>query len=303
LSTNERLSPTRRPAVRGIATGIAIAAVAIAAAACGGSSSAAGGTTDAAKLPGIKEFGLTEEEFAAHVEETQALIAECMTKAGFEYVPVDVKTVEAAQARMRTDPGVGRREFKERYGLAVTTRFDNPVQDVGLGPNLEIMNSLPEATREAYRRTLWGEDPNADFVWTLDEEDFSSTGGCTRKAVSQVFTPKQITGAYVNPKDILIDADPRILEAHKQWRECMHDRGYEYEYDQDEIIEEYQDRLDELTEGDDPRTLTGARKEALEKLQQEEIDVALADFECQALHTVDIYRTVEIEVYGQPVSG
>jgi hypothetical protein len=116
LSTNERLSPTRRPAVRGIATGIAIAAVAIAAAACGGSSSAAGGTTDAAKLPGIKEFGLTEEEFAAHVEETQALIAECMTKAGFEYVPVDVKTVEAAQARMRTDPGVGRREFKERYG-------------------------------------------------------------------------------------------------------------------------------------------------------------------------------------------
>ena len=58
------------------------------------------------ELPGVtKEFGLTEEEFTAHVEESQALIAECMAAAGFEYIPVDVKTIEAAQARDAHRPG------------------------------------------------------------------------------------------------------------------------------------------------------------------------------------------------------
>lgn len=250
-------------------------------------------------LPGIKEFGLTEEEFAAHVEETQALIAECMGAAGFEYIPVDVKTIEAAQARVRTEPGYTRRTYKEKWGLGVTTRFDNPVRDTGLGPNLQIYSSLSEADKVAYDRTLFGEDPDADFAFTLDEEDFSSTGGCTREAVSKVFTPAQLEGTYVNPKDVVIDADPRIVAAHDRWSECMHEAGYEYENDQDEIIEEYQERLDELTEGDDPSTLTGARLTALRKLQAEEIAVSLVDLECQLKHTDAVYNEVELEVYGQ----
>lgn len=254
-------------------------------------------------LPGVKEFGLTEEEFTQHVEETQRLVGECMAAAGFEYIPVDVETIEAGQARMRRDPGDTRRGYKIEYGLGVTTRFDNPVRDVGLGPNLDIMNTLPEADREAYERTLWGDDPDADFVWTLDEEDFSSTGGCTREAVSEVFTAAQIRGSYVNPKDVLVEEDPRIVEATENWSQCMHDLGYEYSEDQDEIIEEYQERLDELVGDADPSTLTGTRAEALSKLQQEEIAVSLADLECQVRYTDDVYREVEIEVFGEPVSG
>lgn len=275
---------------------IVIVAVALMVSSCGTSAQE---RRQSGELPGVKEFGLTEEEFTAHVEETQALIAECMVAAGFEYIPVDVKTIEAAQARMRTEPGYTRRTYKEKWGLGVTTRFDNPVRDTGLGPNLEIYEGLPEAERIAYERTLWGENTDADFAFTLDEEDFSDTGGCTREAVAQVFTKAQLKGTYVNPKDLVIDADPRIVEAHQRWSECMHDAGYEYEYDQDEIIEEYQDRLDELLEGDDPSTLTGARAEALRKLQEEEIAVALADLECQIQHTDAVYREVELEVYGQ----
>ena len=282
---------------------VAVAAAALVGSACGGGSTEEGKQSGEAQLPGIKEFGLTEEEFAEHVEETQALIEECMAAAGFEYIPVDVKTVEAAQARVRTEPGYTRRTYKEKWGLAVTTRFDNPVKETGLGPNMQIYNGLSEAEKVAYDRTLFGENPDADFVFTLDEEDFSETGGCTRKAVAQVFTPVQLEGAYVNPKDVLVDSDPRIVEAHKRWSECMQEAGYEYEYDQDEIIEEYQERLEELTEGDDPRTLTGARAQALRKLQAEEIAVSLVDLECQIKHTDDVYRVVEIEVFGQPVSG
>ena len=140
-------------------------------------------------------------------------------------------------------------------------------------------------------------------MFAFDEEDFSSTGGCTRKAVAKVFTPEQLKGTYVNPKDVLVDSDARIVAARRNWSKCMRSRGYDYKEDQDEIIEEYGERLDELLDGDDPRTLTGQRAAALSKLQKEEIAVSLADLDCQIKYTDEIYRKVEIEVYGQPVSG
>jgi hypothetical protein len=287
-------------------TALAAVAVLLAVTGCqsnGGSDTAPG---KGKPLPGIKEMGLTEVQFAQHIEKTQALIAKCMADAGFEYVPVDVKTIEAAQARVRQDPGYTRREFKEKWGLAVTTRFDDPVRDTGLGPNLKIWKSLPAADREAYAHTLWGDDPTdplAEFVFAFDEEDFSSTGGCTRKAVAQVFTPAQLKGSYVNPKDVLVENDPRIIEAQDNWTKCMRARGYDYEDDQDEIIEEYETRLEELVGDDDPTKLTGSRLAALHRLQQQEIKVSLADLDCQIKYTDDVFREVEIEIFGQPVSG
>lgn len=276
----------------------------LAGAACQSSRDASGPDESQKELPGIKEFGLTEREFVDHIERTQTLIAECMTEAGFEYIPVDVKTIEAAQARVRTDPGYTRRTYKEKWGLGVTTRFDNPPRDVGLGPNLEIWQNLPPADQEAYARTLWGDpDTKFDFVFAFDEEDFSETGGCTRKAVSRVFTQVQIKGAYVNPKDVLVENDPRVIEAQDRWTECMRGRGYDYEDDQDEIIEEYEERLEELLDGDDPVSLTGQRKAELERMQQQEIQVSLADLECQIKYTDEVFRQVELEVFGQPVSG
>jgi len=254
-------------------------------------------------LPGVREFGLSEEEFVARVEQVQSLIASCMNRAGFEYVPVDVATIERAQASVRMEPGLTRQQYKERWGLSVTTRFDDPVRTIGLGPNVQIMEGLSEADRDAYEFTLFGEGRDSDFAFTLDEEDFSSTGGCTREAVAQVFTPDQLEGSYVNPKDVLVAEDPRIIEAQNRWTECMQDKGYTYEDDQDVIIDDYQERLDALLEGDDPQTLTGERLAALQALQADEIQVSLADLDCQLQHTDEVFRQVETEVFGRPVSG
>ena len=177
---------TRCRGVNGRPAALAATAALLAVSGCGGTASPGQETRNGERLPGVKEFGLTEVQFVDHIERTQAAIADCMAAAGFEYIPVDVKTIELAQARVRTDPGYTRRSYKEKWGLGVTTRYDNPVRDTGLGPNLAIWKALPPSDREAYSRTLWGDDPNADFVFTFDEEDFSSTGGCTRKAVAQV---------------------------------------------------------------------------------------------------------------------
>lgn len=282
-------------------TGVALAAAAVfAVSACGGEAPGAGKRKE---LPGVLEFGLSEQEFADHVERVQQLIADCMNAAGFEYVPVDVKTIQAGQKRMRSDPGYTRRTYKEKWGLGVTTRFDNPVRDVGLGPNLRIWHGLPPADEAAYSRALFGADPTQDFTTALDDEDFSETGGCTRKAVAKVFTDDQLKGTYVNPKDVLIESDPRIVKAHADWSKCMKRRGYDYAWDQDEIIDEYGERLDELLDGDDPASLTGSRLAALRNLQQAEIAVSLADVECEMKYADEVYRQIEIEVYGKPVSG
>lgn len=266
------------------------------------SPSAPAASPSASKLPGIREFGFNDEEFTQHIVKTQALIASCMADAGFEYVPVNVQTVEAAQARVRQDPGLTRREYKERYGLAVTTRFDDPVRDIGLGPeNLRIIASLPEASRVAYNRTLFGRNTHANFVFALDEEDFSETGGCTRKAVAKVFTPDQVKGTFVNPKDVLVDSDKRFVAARQLWSKCMRAAGYDYVEDQDEIIEDFEERLDKLLDGAEPQNLTGARAKALKALQQEEIAASLADLDCQIKYTDKVEEQVETEVYGFPL--
>lgn len=252
---------------------------------------------------GTREFGLTDKGWTAAVESVQAEIAACMGEAGFEYIPAGVDTVEAAMASIRTEPDMTREEFKTKWGFAVTTRFDNRAKQIELGEqNLAIYDSLSESDQVAYDRTLYGEDSDATFSFQFDEEDFEPIGGCTRRAVEASFTPEQLDPNYVHPKDILVEADGRVAAAELAWSDCMGEAGYDYS-DQDEIIEEYEDRLDELLDGDDPEDLTGPRVEELADLQAEEIAVSLADYQCQVDHLDQVVRDVEVELFGKVVSG
>lgn len=277
--------------------------------ACGSNSNTVGSTgSDPSDISaelgfGTREFGLTDQEWTAAVESVQAEIATCMAEAGFEYVPADVDAVELAMQSIRNEPGLTREQYKEQWGYGVTTRFDNVAKQIELGEqNLAIYYSLSDADQVAYDRTLYGEDTDATFSFQFDEEDFEPVGGCTLRAIETTFTDEQLDPDFVNPKDILVEQDGRVAEAELAWTDCMGEAGYEYE-DQDEIIEEYGDRLDELLDGDEPEDLTGARAEALAELQREEIDVSLVDLECQINHVDDVVREVEIELFGKVVSG
>ena len=254
-------------------------------------------------LPGIKEFGLTEEEYAAAIEGVQAEIASCMSEAGFEYLPVDVQTIALAQQAVRMEPDVDRRDYKLQWGYGITTRFDNRVKEIELGPNLAILEGLPEADRAAYERKLYGKDPDATFAFTFDEEDFETIGGCTRRAVEATFPEEMLQESFINPKDILIGDDPRIIKANQDWSDCMARAGYDYSDDQDEIIEEYQEELEALLGEDDPADLTGPRLDKLAELQAAEIAVSLVDLDCQIEYVKHVMRELEIEVFGFPVSS
>ncbi|NNC43201.1 MAG: hypothetical protein HKO03_08195 [Acidimicrobiia bacterium] len=285
---------------------VLLLAVTMVAAACGSSSSPDTATRaldgSAANLPGVQAFGLTDAEFAANVETTEKLISLCMNEAGFEYVPVDVTAFLAVEDWLRADPTKSRLEFKTLWGYGISTRSDFPARDVGLGPqNLRIYADLPPADQAAYDRTLFGDDTDATFAITIDDEDFTSTGGCTKKAIDEVFPEEMRTGTFVNPKDVLVESDPRVQLAEQQWIDCMSEEGYEY-LDQDEIIDEYEEQYDIIVGDDDPDELTGTRLDALTELQADEIAVALRDLECQA-PVDEAVRTVEVEIFGAPVSG
>jgi hypothetical protein len=259
-------------------------------------------TSTTVTLPGTEAFGLTDEKFAELVEAVESCIASCMAGAGFEYVPVDVTAVLEVGLWMRADPNLSREEYKSQWGYGISTRTDNPPRDIGLGQqNIEIYENLQESEQIAYDRTLCGEDADATFALTLDDEDFSGLGGCIGEAVGAVFAPEMLSGSFINPKDVLIESDPRVEAAEESWIEFLAEDGYEYE-DQDGTIEEYEERLEVLTDGEDPEELAGQDLEALRELQTEEIAVAMKDLECQG-PLDEVIRDVEIEHFGAPVSG
>lgn len=288
----------------------AVVALVLAGVACGGGgtpsasskSSPAGKKYDAARW---REFALTNEEFADHVQRVQAGIADCMSKAGFKYYPATVEQIELAQDNVRLDlPKYPREEYHKAFGYGITTRFDNKPKQIEMGEqNLKYYESLSDADKEAYDRNMWGEDPDMTFVWAFDDEDLTGLGGCTKKAVLGVFTPDQVDGSYVNPKDQFVENDPRIVKAVADWIKCMEAAGYEGYEDQDEIMEEFEERLGALLGEDDPEDLEGAKLAQLKKLQEEEIKASMADLACEYKHTDKAYEQVETEIFGRPISG
>src|SRR5262245_26251420 len=73
--------------------------------------------------PGTEEFGMTQKELVQSVEKVERLIAACMRKQGFEYVPNDYKTVRRGMISDKSMPGMDEDEFVEQYGFGVSTLY------------------------------------------------------------------------------------------------------------------------------------------------------------------------------------
>ena len=166
-------------------------------------------------------------ELVQAIEKTEELIARCMRDQGFQYIAADYNTVRAGMSADKHLPGLSEEEFVRRYGFGVSTFYTGlPPQlssgyspaRVGLGErNVEIFRALSPADQVAYNHALLGEDVNATFAVALEIEDLSRTGGCTRKAVAQVFKPDQLKPSHYNPQDALINKDPRMKAALGYW--------------------------------------------------------------------------------------
>ena len=261
---------------------------------------------------GTEEFGLSQRELVQAIERTEDLISKCMRAQGFEYIAADHATVRAGMAADKKMPGLSEEQFVSRYGYGVATVYTGqPPQlasgyspaKVGLGErNVQFFKSLSPADQVGYNRALMGESGNATFALALETENLSQTGGCTRKAVEQVFKPDQLKAAYYNPQDALIRNDRRMKAAVAFYSREMKKAGFDYGHP-DEVEPDIRTRLNAMTNnGRIPvDKLSPEQKAALKKLQAYELAVAAKSVKLQEEVLVPVEERIQEELFARKV--
>jgi hypothetical protein len=147
-----------------------------------------------------------------------------------------------------------------------------------------------------------GENTDATFAVALDIESFSRCGGCTLKAIEQVFKPEQLKTAYYNPRDALIKNDPRMKAAIRKYAEEMHKAGYEYSHP-DEVETDIRERLYAITGGGTVPVdkLSPEQSAALKKLQDLERKVAVINLRLQQEIFDPVEERIEKELFSRKV--
>lgn len=262
--------------------------------------------------PGTEEFGLTKKELAQHIEKVEQLIAKCMRKQGFEYVPADYTTTRRAMVSDKSLPGMDESEFIEQYGFGVSTLYNGHAPQlndgycpgrIGLGKqNIEVFKKLSPADQAAYNRALFGENVNATFAVSLENENFSRCGGCTLEAIKQVFKADQLSASYYNVKDALINKDPRMKAALRDYSQKMRAEGFNYNHP-DEVQTDIEKRLDAIVGGGTTpvEKLTPEQTAALKKLQEYERRVAKLTAKLQEEIFDPVEEQIEREMYPRKV--
>jgi hypothetical protein len=258
---------------------------------------------------GTMEFGMTESQLVRNVERVETLIAQCMRKQGFEYVPVDYNTIRSGMEIVETMPGMSEEKFVSQFGFGISTLYVgippqlstgyNPAR-TGLGEqNVRIFQSLSSTDQAAYTRALFGDNPEATFAVSLEEENFSRCGGCTRQALEQVFTEEQLASTYYNPMDAMVSQDPRMKKALRKFSEEMRKRGFDYAHP-DDVKPDLLERLDAITDNRSIPVdqLTPDQQEALRDLQEYERKVARVAFKLAE----DIFDPVEERIQREMFS-
>lgn len=261
---------------------------------------------------GTEELGMSPRELVQAIEKTEELIAGCVREQGFQYIAADYNTVRRGMTADKKLPGLSEEEFIRRHGFSVTTFYSGlPPQlstgyspaRVGLGErNVQVFNALSPADQVAYNRALLGEDLNSTFAVALEAEELWRTGGCTRKAIEQVFKPDQLKASYYNPQDALIRKDPRMKTALGVWQREMKKAGFEYAHP-DEIEPDLRNKLNALTEGGKlmVSNMSPDQKAALRKLQDFERLVAVKSFKLQEDILDPIEERIQKELFTRKV--
>lgn len=270
----------------------------------------AGAQSDSA--PGTQEFGLTQRQLVKSIEMVESQIAKCMRAQGFQYVAADYITVRRGMSADKRLPGVGEEEFINKYGFGISTLYTGNAPQlaagyspakVGLGErNVRNFENLSPADRVAYNRALLGRNADATFAVGLETENFSRTGGCTRESIEHVFEPDQLKATYYNPKDALINKDPRMKAALGEYAAEMRKEGFVYHHP-DEVETDIRERLNALTGGGSIPIdqMSPDQRAALRDLQDYERRVAVTNFELAEEIFDPVEELIERELFAREV--
>jgi hypothetical protein len=244
-------------------------------------------------------FGLEGDEILERQKRAENLIAPCMQKQGFRYIPVDPV---AQQAELTGTQKLTEEEFNEQFGYGITTLFEQRLQASTLGPNQEYYNSLTDAERVAFDRALYGNDKTATFAVALDTGEFDRLGGCLKETTDEVFGGAELiqdVTAKLDELDERILADARMIEVVEKWSDCMAEAGYDLA-DPEEVDLYLENKLEGIVGPieDVAAPAPGVQPEyaaALGQLQDEEVELVGKDIECEEQHIVEVEEKVRAE--------
>ena len=174
---------------------------------------------------------------------------------------------------------------------------------VGLGErNVNVFKSLSSASQAAYNRALLGQNADATFAIGLERENFSRVGGCTLEAVKQVFSAEQLSASYYNPKDAIVNKDPRMKAALRKYAAEMRKSGYDYNHP-DEVEPDIRKRLDTLTQGGAiaVEKMSSEQSSAFKNLQNFERRVAVKNHELAERIFKPVEEQIEKEMFARGV--
>lgn len=191
-------------------------------------------------------------------------VIQCMTDAGFQYTagPSAEERV-ASDLRYTLSP----EEYAARYGLGITG-WDLglfPPSEQSDDPNHEYVSSLSSGQRDAYRQA-------EAACW--DSADPHRSGRANALSVAV----EEFRG--------VVAADDRTVAAQQVWQACLAAAGYTF------------DSPMAMRESFYTRMNSGLRRDDLERLNTEEVAVAVVDVPCEAAYTAD-YRAVVLDRFGE----
>lgn len=276
-------------------------------------------------IPGMPNFDpdAGEDQFRQQEQQAQENVQTCMAEQGFEYVPY-VQSGQNIFADAETPE-----EYAELYGFGISFDLLNQPSfeegevppEVADDPNFAIREELSPEEQVAYDQALYGAEPDIDFETMTDEEIDEyfqnwDPGGCYNDAYDELFGGQDSAAMAFyeefgqDMEDLYqrAQSDPRIVELEQEWSNCMADAGYDFTDEQDANIYILR-RLEEvgaISELEiDPNGGYGYGSEgplepgtdtyrAVEQIQEEEIEVALASTACRG-DVETIYQDVYIE--------
>lgn len=263
--------------------------VLVALTACGGAA-----TPKAAKstLPLEEQLGLANFGEAPPLQEA-LVIRDCMKAQGFDYVPVDPA---AQNANSGTLSSATRRKL---YGYDVSTRFGQPRPSTPPDPNVAIRAALSKPNQVAYDAALVGATAttNSNGGNNGGGGSFRTVGGCTKKAVQQVYGGAQVVSTLLTKLHTLssqVDNDQRVVKANQAWSQCMQTAGFHYAKPS-KIKKDLKKQLKAIVGSTSNPTATYDHA-ALAALQQKEMAISSADLSCDSKSQLTkIKNTVQAE--------
>ena len=247
-----------------------------------------------------EQIGIDDDGIRLKQTSAENLIRDCMKTEGFDYVPQDPATQEAALLDGRV---MSKEDFEKQYGYGITTLYEQRRQLAVAGPNKAIRDSLSEADRKAYDHALHGDDATATFADALDTGDYSRLGGCIKTATDQVFGGGDVLSslsAKLDELDQKMRADARMVKAVKEWSACMRTKGFDGLNEQEEVDAVLKKKLEEVVGAPGDRAGTDGAEASYDKtvlaaLQTEEVAMVKADIECEEEHVEEVEDKVTEE--------